>query len=135
MLMDFLPHPLEFGGVPMAKTILLAANDPHIAYLLQRYAEGSGFETVQTGQGRAALDLAREAQPALIILELAQPSATRWRVLNRLKAEPQTQDIPVVVYSFLDDESSLQPGVAGYLKTSVLYDDWLTMLDKLGVHP
>jgi CheY-like chemotaxis protein len=120
----------------MAKTILLAANDPNITYLLQRYAEASGFETVRSSQSHAALEMARQAQPALIILEMEMPDAHGWHVLCSLKAEPQTQDIPVVVYSFMDDSTHHpQPDVAGYLKTPVLYDDFLMMLKDVGVQP
>lgn len=119
----------------MAKTILLAATDPNIAYLLQRYAEESGFETLKTGQSHAALDLARSTKPALIILEVEVPSAPSWRVLDWLKAEPQTSHIPVVVYSFLEELDGSPPGVAGYLKKSVMYDDFLSMLNHVGVRP
>lgn len=120
----------------MAKTILLAADDPNITYLLQRYAEESGFETVKPQRNCTALDLAREAQPALIILEAASPTAHSWHILCSLKAEPQTRHIPIIIYSFLDEESQHLPhGVAGYLKTSVLYDDFLTMLQDVGVQP
>jgi urea transport system substrate-binding protein len=120
----------------MAKTILVAATDPNIAYLLQRYAEESGFETLKTGQNHAALDLARATKPALIILEVEVPYAASWRMLDWLKTEPQTCHIPVVVYSFLDEElDGPPPGVAGYLKKSILYDDFLSMLNHVGVRP
>ena len=120
----------------MAKTILLAAADPNIAYLLQRYAEESGFATVCTHASQAALDVAREARPALIILEMDRPSTTGRQMLARLKAEPQTSDIPIVVYSYSDDASEgLLEGAAGHLNQAVLFDDFLTMLENVGVTP
>ena len=120
----------------MAKTILLAAADPNIAYLLQRYAEESGFATVSAHESQAALDLARQSRPALIILEVDRPSMTGRQMLDQLKAEPQTSDIPIVVYSYSDDEneSSLK-GAAGRLNQAVLFDDFLMMLENVGVKP
>ena len=46
----------------MLKTILIAANDPNIIYLLRRYAEASGFEVVRCDFGEDLLRLARQRQ-------------------------------------------------------------------------
>lgn len=120
----------------MAKTILLAAADPNIAYLLQRYAEESGFATVSTNESQATLDLARQARPALIILEVDRPSTTGRRVMAQLKAEPRTRHIPIVVYSYADDENEVSlEGAAGRLNQAVLFDDFLMMLENVGVTP
>ncbi len=118
----------------MAKTIMIAANDPNLIYLLQRYAEESGFGTVKTGWGEDALILAQNAKPAVIILEIELPGTKGWEILRWLKAEPTTHNIPVVVYSWLDEEACSQvEGVAGYLQRSVLYDDFLAALKQAGV--
>ena len=120
----------------MAKTILLAAADPNIAYLLQRYAEESGFATVSAHESQAALDLAHRARPALIIVEVDRPSMTGRQMLAQLKAEPRTSDIPIVVYSYSDEETEEPPaGAAGRLTQAVLFDDFLTMLENVGVKP
>ncbi len=57
----------------MPKTILIAASDPNIIYLLQRYAEASGFQTVSAGQGKELLQVARQIHPDLIVLEIEIP--------------------------------------------------------------
>ena len=119
----------------MAKTILLAATDPNIAYLLQRYAEESGFATVCTPESQAMLDVARAAHPALIILQVEQPSTMGRHMLAELKAEPRTSDIPIVVYSYSDDSEGLLEGAAGRLNQAVLFDDFLMMLENVGVTP
>ncbi len=118
----------------MAKTIMIAANDPNLIYLLQRYAEESGFGTVKTGCGEDALTLAQNAKPAVIILEIELPGTKSWDILRWLKSEPTTHNIPIVVYSWLDEEVCSQvEGVAGYLQRSVLYDDFLAVLKQAGV--
>ena len=119
----------------MLRTIMIAANDPNITYLLQRYAEESGFQTVNVSQGKDVLDLAQQARPALIIVDIELPEMTGGKVLRRLKAEPTTCNIPVVVYSCLDEPlDDWGEGVAGYLRKSVMYDDFVTVLERAGAH-
>ena len=119
----------------MPQTIMIAANDPNITYLLQRYAEESGFRAVSVCQGRDVVDLANDAQPALIILDVGLPGTSGPHMLRRLQAETSTRDIPIVVYSGLDDIVEEQcDGVAGYLPKAVLYDDFVAMLEHTGVY-
>lgn len=119
----------------MPKTVLIAANDPHISYLLQRYAQQSGLDAVQTGSATAVLRLARSTQPALIILELDSLPGSH-EALKRLRADARTKKIPVVVYSALEQEArSPLRHVAGHLGTSVLYDDFVAILQQVGVEP
>ncbi len=119
----------------MPKTVLIAANDPHIAYLLQRYARQSGLEPVQTGSAGALLRLARTTQPALIILELDSLQGSH-EALKRLNSDARTKAIPVVVYSAVEqDVRGPLRHVAGHLGASVLYDDFLATLQQVGVQP
>jgi len=119
----------------MPQTIMIAANDPNITYLLQRYAEESGFQTVNVGQGKDVLDLAQRSKPALIILDIELPETSGGKVLRRLKAEPATRNIPVVVYSCLNEEvEEWGEGVDGYLQKSVMYDDFVAALKHAGVY-
>ena len=118
----------------MTRTIMIAANDPNIIYLLQRYAEESGFQTVKTSQDTDVLDLARQVKPALIIVETKLPGTLGWEMVRCLKADPGIRDIPLVVYSCVE-EDRCEPveGVAGYLQESVMYDDFLATLENAGV--
>ena len=118
----------------MPKTILIAASDPNIIYLLQRYAEASGFLAVNAGQGKELLQVAREIRPDLIVLEIEIPETTAKKALNRLKSDPATSDIPVVVYSCYD-EVVFTPadGAVTCLQKSVMYGDFLAALEQAGV--
>lgn len=118
----------------MPKTILIAASDPNIIYLLQRYAEASGFQTVKAGQGKELVQVARKIRPDLIVLEIEIPEITARKALNRLKADPTTSGIPVVVYSCYD-EIAFTPadGAVTCLQKSVMYGDFLAALEQAGV--
>ena len=119
----------------MPKTVLIAANDPHIAYLLQRYARQSGLEPVQTGSAGTLPRLARTTQPALIILELDSLPGSQ-EALQRLSANARTRAIPIIVYSAVEQEArGPLRHVAGHLGASVLYDDFVATLRLVGVEP
>jgi len=118
----------------MPKTILIAASDPNIIYLLQRYAEASGFQAVNAGLSKELLQVARQLQPDLIVLEIELPEIAAKKTLSRLKSDPLTRNIPVVVYSCYD-EVVFTPaeGAVSCLQKSVMYGDFLAALEQAGV--
>ncbi len=115
--------------------ILIAASDPNIIYLLQRYAEASGFRTAQVSPGKDIVELARQIKPSLIILQSDFPGVVERAVLRRLKEAGTTRAIPIVIYLSLDEERVESEGVAGYLRQSVRYDDFRAVLMQAGVRP
>ena len=118
----------------ISKTILIAAADPNIVYLLQRYAEESGFQAVRSDPEKELLQLAQQVQPVLIVLQI-EPSEAAWRQsLQCLKSDPVTARIPVLAYSCFDEVfGSPIDGVAGFLQKSVLYSDFVLALEQAGV--
>ncbi len=120
----------------MSRTILIAAGDSNIVYLLQRYAEKSGFHSVQVNPRGNPAAFAQQIRPALVILEEDPIGNANSDILDALKARPETSGIPVVIYSCMDTEVARQvQGVAGYLLKSVRYDDFVTVLRQAGVYP
>ncbi|MCR6645791.1 MAG: response regulator [Terricaulis sp.] len=57
------------------------------------------------GGGEAGLALARSKSPALVLLDIFLPDRSGWRVLQSLKHDPKTADIPVVVLSVNEDRA------------------------------
>jgi CheY-like chemotaxis protein len=120
----------------MPKTILIAASDPNITYLLQRYAEASGFLTVCVSQNVDLQSLVIQIHPDVIVLEIELPEAPARQALRGLKADPHTADVPVVVYSCYEDVTfSATEGAAGCLQKSVMYNDFVEALVQAGVQP
>lgn len=119
----------------MPRTILIVANDPNITYLLQRYAEESGFRTVNACQGKDVLDLAHQAHPVLIILDTELPGATGPNMLHGLRTEADTRNIPVVLYSGLEGPAEeWEEAAVGHLPKTVMYDDFVAALKQAGVN-
>ncbi len=81
------------------KLVLVVEDDEAVSSLLVALLEDSGYDAVPALDGRSALELAREHRPHLITLDLALPGTDGHKVLEGLKADPRTREIPVVVIS------------------------------------
>ncbi len=115
----------------MPQTILIVANDPNIVYLLQRYAEKTGFQTRTAHQREDIGALAQQTTPTAIILEDDFPGTLYRETLRQLKSAPATRAIPVIVYSCLESAAEKPAeGVAGCLHKSVKYDDFVAALEQ-----
>lgn len=82
-----------------ARTVLVVEDDDAVSALLVDLLNERGYHAVPAFDGRTALSLARRLKPHLITLDLAVPGIDGAGVLQRLKADPSTRDIPVVVIS------------------------------------
>ena len=115
----------------MPQTIILGVQDPNIAYLLQRYAEESGFQIAPICQTDNLPDLANHLQPALIVLDIDFIDTTDWAMVRRLKADLALRHLPIVVYSCLNEPpDDWREGVDGFLLKSPLYDDFVAVLKR-----
>ncbi len=118
----------------MPRTILIAAADPNIIYLLQRYAEASGFRSANAVQGTDLVHQIRSIDPVLIVLEIELPGTAEILVLRNLKNNPDTSAVPVLVYSCFDEITTMAlEGVSGYLQKSIMYSDFQSAVSKAGV--
>ena len=86
-----LPEPLS----PLR--ILVAEDDPAVARLYAAYAQSRGHLVLFAQDGAEALVSAAAERPDLILLDVAMPRLDGRDALQRLKADPVTRDIPVLV--------------------------------------
>ena len=71
--------------------------------LLEALLAPYGFELVQANGGEAALASCRDGPPDLVLLDLVMPDLDGFSVLDELKSDPKTRDVPVIIISSLDD--------------------------------
>ncbi|MBA2450581.1 MAG: response regulator [Chloroflexi bacterium] len=81
------------------RTVLVVEDDEAVSGLLVALLKDRGYGAVPAYSGESAIHLARQIQPHLITLDLALPGSDGHAVLESLKADPSTRDIPVVVIS------------------------------------
>jgi CheY-like chemotaxis protein len=112
-----------------APTVMIVGDDSDFSYLMQRYVRQSGYQMTIAHPGEKALKLAKQKRPAVIVLEIDPPETVGWDMLQALKADPDTHNIPVVICSWADERTrGLAEGAAGYLRKPVLYGDFLRAL-------
>jgi CheY-like chemotaxis protein len=88
---------------PSRPLILVVEDNLEAAEILERYLHAGGFQTVVARTGPEALTMAHDLTPVAITLDILLPEIDGWEVLNRLKADEATRDIPVVVVSVIDN--------------------------------
>ena len=100
--------------------VLVVDDDPWTRDLLQRTLVAAGFPTTTAADGQTGLELARQLRPRAIVLDVLMPGMGGWEVLTRLKGDPQTADIPVVMLTMTDDrELGVALGAAHFISKPV----------------
>lgn len=87
------------GGATGRNRVLVIDDDEISRYLVQGALSNTEFEFMEAVNGSEGLRLANERRPGAIILDLAMPDLSGYDVLERLKHDPDTKDIPVLVYT------------------------------------
>jgi CheY-like chemotaxis protein len=103
--------------------ILLVEDSKPIRLENQRVLVAAGYEVVCAADGESALELAREQKPDLILLDMILPRMSGPEVLEHLKKDAATADIPVVVLSGLAEKNRqklMDAGAEDYLEKSSL---------------
>ncbi|MBE0417642.1 MAG: response regulator [Coriobacteriia bacterium] len=99
--------------------ILVVDDEPHIVKLVSFSLEQRGHEVFQASDAIAGLKMAAEEQPDLILLDVMMPIMTGYDALDRLKADPVTSAIPVVMLSaksqHYEQEEGLRRGALQYI--------------------
>jgi signal transduction histidine kinase len=100
-------------------TILSVDDNDAIRYSFTRYLREGGYQVIEARTGEEALELARH-DPALITLDINLPDIDGYEICRRLKADPDTRDIPVlhISASFVeapDRARGLDGGADAYL--------------------
>jgi DNA-binding response OmpR family regulator len=89
----------------MKKTaILIADDDPQVVELVQAYLEKEGFAVLVATDGDEAFDLASQRQPDLVVLDIMLPKLDGWAVCRRLRENPETENIPILMLTSRGEE-------------------------------
>ena len=85
-------------------TILIVEDEPRIAELARDYLAHAGFAVRLAADGRTGLDAALRDRPDLVVLDLGLPGLDGLDVTRRLRADPVTAAVPIVMLTARDDE-------------------------------
>ena len=103
----------------MAARLLVAEDDADNRRIVVKILTVEGHETLEAADGRTTVELARRQRPDLILMDLAMPGMDGWEAARRLKADPETADIPIIALTAFamrgDEERARQAGCDAYL--------------------
>lgn len=118
----------------MAK-ILIADDDVILTEILRFRLEAAQHDVVVAADGMEALVMAETEEPDLIVLDYMMPVVAGPEVLARLRAEPRTAKIPVVMLSARDGEkdivSALKAGASDYMTKPFIPHELLVRTEKI----
>jgi two-component system alkaline phosphatase synthesis response regulator PhoP len=97
--------------VAMAARILIADDNPQGSELLEAYLAGTDYETATAADGEETLRKVRDWRPDLILLDVMMPKISGFEVCKRLRADPQTHDIAILMITALDQPSDVDRAV------------------------
>lgn len=105
--MNVSPTPSAGAGTASA-IILCVERDPFVRDLETYFLTEAGFGVTFADDGLQALDLARQLHPTIVITEILVPKLDGLALCRRLKSDPATKDIAVLVFSLLAAERRAQ---------------------------
>jgi DNA-binding response OmpR family regulator len=88
----------------LPKKILIVEDEHLIRKTTCMLLNNENFLTVSSETGAAGIDLARQEKPDLILLDMMLPDMDGWIVLRTLKSDPETKEIPIILFTAADCE-------------------------------
>ena len=109
--------PADLSRPRVEPVVLIIEDSASARELLCTYLNPLGVHTECAGDAEEGFAKARRIRPDAVLLDLLLPGRNGWRVLEDLRADPNTCAIPVFVTSVLDfDRSAIARGATGYLQ-------------------
>ena len=103
--------PIYAQNYDFSKFTVLAVDDiPLNLLLVEKMLSRFNFRFRKAANGQQALDSVAEEKPDLILLDLMMPGIDGFEVIRRLRANPETQDIQIVILSALNSNEDVVKG-------------------------
>ena len=95
----------------MPQKVLIIEDDRFLRKIYKNKLEAEGFEVTEAIEGEEGLHKSVSDSPDLIVLDLMLPRKDGFDVLQDIKKNPQTKDIPVIILTVLGQESDIKRGL------------------------
>lgn len=103
----------------MARKKILVTDDEENIRLLVSNMLGKDYDVLGASNGREAVSIARQQKPALILMDILMPKMDGYTACHKIKQDPLTRDIPVVMLSAIGHELNVelarQMGASDYI--------------------
>jgi CheY-like chemotaxis protein len=113
-------------------TVLIVDDNVDMVHFYRRSTAGTRYRIVHIARGEDLFETIQAAAPDVIVLDVMLPDADGWSLLMRLRENPETRAIPVVICSVVrEEELALSLGAARYLSKPVRPREFIQTLDQV----
>lgn len=106
----------------MGKVLLIVEDDPLMQRMYQKIFTFEKYEVATASNGEEGLEKVRGLKPTVVLLDVMMPKMNGLQVLEKIKADPETRQIPVIMLTNLagekDAETALMKGAVKYIVKS-----------------
>ena len=118
----------------MERTVLIIEDEKLIIVSTQMVLEAAGFRVESAMNGEDGIAKASQSAPDLILLDIMMPGIDGWETLSRLKRDPATSGIPVVIFTAREHtrghQRSSDLGAADYFRKPFEPDELIDLVEK-----
>jgi CheY-like chemotaxis protein len=118
----------------MQRTVLIIEDEKLIIVSTQMVLEAAGFRVESATNGEDGIARAKSQVPDLILLDIMMPGIDGWETLTRLKRDPATANIPVVIFTAREHsrghQKSAEMGAVDYFRKPFEPDELIELVEK-----
>lgn len=121
----------------MPKKILVVDDEQDIREIIKIALTDAGFQVLEAGDGKTAIELAKKEKPDLITMDIMMPNIDGFEAAKIIKDDPETKDIPIIILSVLaQDKDKYLRGIADYVSKPFRPDELVVKIrqaiEKIG---
>ncbi len=110
------------------KKVLSIEDDKFLSSLVAKKLSAAGYQMIHAANGEDALKMVQEEKPAVILLDILLPEMSGFEVLEQIKSNEETKNIPVILFSNLGQREDIDKGIKlgaekFIIKATVVLDD------------
>jgi CheY-like chemotaxis protein len=119
------------------RKVVAIDDDPVDLDLVEAVLGPEGYAVLRASGGEEGVELVRREQPAVVLLDLLMPGLDGFAVVERLRADPETAEVPIIVLtskSMTADDRARLAGQISYLAQKGQFgrNDLIELVDRLG---
>ncbi|HEV2764651.1 MAG TPA: response regulator [Pyrinomonadaceae bacterium] len=118
-----------------AQTVMVVEDFDETRRMLRQFLESGGYGVVEASNGREAVEMARSATPALILMDLNMPVLDGFAAALRIRRQGPSRDVPIVAVTAYDSAESRAAaravGCDDYLPKPFDYEQLLALVKRL----
>ncbi len=120
-----------------ARTVLIAERDVNVRELQSYFLQKEGCAVEFADDGQSALERARLLRPALVVTEILIPRLDGLALCRSLRQDPDTRDIPVIVFSILAAAARAdEAGATAFLRKPLVESTFVNAVrESIASHP